>query len=186
MILTDDTAQNILSHPADAVLDFVRHNLDSVDDSLPWQNFAMVVKDKAISLPASPEVLTWATAAVLLLDRLGERCSDSRPRAAATKAAMALRAAMINAHGTQNAHPVLDPMILEAWFFRGLAWRYERVAQMLNSETELSWDQVSDLKRLKDGIRILKSVTNQGVFKKSDELDMWYAITGESHSSMQS
>lgn len=181
MFPKDETVHDMLDRPADSVLDFIRNHIESVDGSLPWLDLAEGVSTKATSRPdvASPEALAWATAAVLLFDRLGERCEEGRDRTASTKAAMSLRAYMLNAHGPQSGHPVLDPMILEAWFFRGLEWRYEQVAQKLQSESDLSSSEFVSLNRLKDRIRILKSVHFQDQFQRPDELSMWYQLVSE-------
>jgi hypothetical protein len=176
MFPKDQTALDMLDRPPDAVLDFIRHNLDSVDGTLPWQQLARALSEKVISesVAASSNALDWASAAVLLLDRLGDRCDEERTRYSSIKAAMSLRAHCLNAFGAERGHTVLDPMILEAWFFRGLEWRYERAAQMMQAEDDLTPEESKSLNRLKDRIRILKSVAVQEHFLRPDELAMWY------------
>jgi hypothetical protein len=172
----DQSVEELLAQPADAVLEFVRQHKSAIDGSLPWQELAEGAKNQAMSRADSPDALTWAATAVMLYDRLGERCDEPRTRAQCTNAAMSLRAEMLNAHGPQSAHLVLDPMNLEAWFFRSLEWRYEKVARMMQNEDELSSDEFQSLKRLKERTRILQSVRSQDWFQRGDELALWYGL----------
>jgi hypothetical protein len=172
----DQTAAELLAQPADDVFAFVRQQESAIDGSLPWQELAEGAKTHATSRADSADALTWATTAVILYDRLGERCAERRTRAQCTNAAMSLRAEMLNAHGPHSAHLVLDPMNLEAWFFRNLEWRYEKVARMMQNEDELSSDEFQSLKRLKERTRILQSVRTQEWFQRGDELALWYGL----------
>jgi hypothetical protein len=175
MFPNDTTVEDLLAQPADAVLAMVREQESKIDGSRPWHELAEGATSKATS-GADAEALTWATAAVILLDRLGERGDGRRTREKSVNAAMELRAAMLNAHGPQATHPLLDPMILEAWFFRGLELRYEKAMRMLDNEGELTAEQFQSLKRLKDRIRILRSLEKQQWYQRGDELEMWYQL----------
>src|SRR5207249_1480966 len=135
--------------------------------------------ERVLTKAASQNDLAWATAGVLLGDRLAERCDERRDRAHFAKAAMELRALMLNAHGPESGHPVLDPMILEAWFFRGLELRYEKAARMLGREDELPTEAFLALNRLKDRVRVLRSVERQGIFRRGEELEQWYGLMEE-------
>jgi len=172
----DRTVAEWLAQPADDVLAFVRQQESAIDGSLAWRELAEGATTEATSRAESPDALTWATAAVILYDRLGERCAERRTRAQCTNAAMSLRAEMLNAHGPQSAHLVLDPMNLEAWFFRNLEWRYEKVARMMQNEDEVSSEEFQSLKRLKERARILQSVDTQAWFQRGDELALWYGL----------
>ena len=173
MFPKDQSVEEVLAQPAEAVLAFVRQHESAIDGSLPWQELAEAALNKATAVP---DGLTWATAAVLLGDRLAERCDERRDRAHFAKAVMELRALMLNAHGPESGHPVLDPMILEAWFFRGLELRYEKAARMLGREDELPTEEFLALNRLKDRVRILRSVARQEMFRRGLELEQWYGL----------
>ena len=140
---------------------------------MAWVSCHRQVSLSQATSPA-PDALTWATIAVLIGDRLAERCHQPGDRSAAAVEAMSLRVCMLNAVGPRPGHPVLDPATVENWFFRNLDMPYESALHQSRYVGQLSTDEFLTLSRLKDRIRIMCGVKSQELFRRADELARWY------------
>jgi hypothetical protein len=83
---------------------------------------------------------------------------------------------MVNAHGPQANHSVRDPAILEDWFFQQLDVPFEQAVSMAGNSTNLPTEQLLRLGRLKDRVRLMKCIKPQEVFRRLDELNVWYTL----------
>ena len=52
----------------------------------------------------------------------------------------------------------------------------EKAARMLGREDELPTEEFLALNRLKDRVRILRSVARQEMFRRGEELEQWYGL----------
>lgn len=109
-------------HPADIpgiIIPFV-NSLEQRAD-FPWEMFADACDGKARELLLSNPscALQWAAVAVIIFDRLS-RVESGSALQNIERHAMALRATFITKLGPKVADPVLDPHIVEEWFFTRL------------------------------------------------------------------
>jgi hypothetical protein len=169
---------DLLLRPSDAVLAEVKQHYGEIECSRWWQDVAEVSSSRAACSTGLSEgvVLAWATIAVVVFDRLGEICPEGS--GSFTTSSMGLRAFMINRLGPRAGHVVLDPTVLEEWFFRRLELPYEEAISKSRQAASLPTDEFLLLNRLKDRIRIMRSVQSQHLFRQEDELSRWYALLG--------
>lgn len=176
MFPSDQSAVEMMRWPPGDVLARVRRHLEAVDCGEGWQDLAYGCSSSATCGPKpDDEAATWATAAVLVYDRLGEVCAPSE-RARFSDTGMSLRAWAINELGPRSGDPVRDPAILEDWFFRRLDLPYEVAVSMSENLLTLSTEDFLRLSRLKDRVRLMGSVRPQELFQRIDEIRNWYAI----------
>jgi hypothetical protein len=122
------------------------------------------------------DVEAWATAAVLIYDRLGEICTKPSDRSHFATSGMSIRAFLINKLGPRPGHPALDPATLENWFFQRLDMHHEQAVAMSRDPLNLSTQDFLQINSLKDRARLLKSVQPQQLFHRADELKRWYEL----------
>jgi len=174
----DRTVTDLLAQPADAVLAFVQRHRAAIDCMPAWRDLAYGAGAKPIcwSDPTTADALTWAAVAVLIADCLAECCHQPGERSAAALEAMSLRACMLNTFGPRPGHPVLDPPVLEDWFFKNVDIPYESALHQSRYIVQLSTNDFLTLSRLKDRIRIMQGVKSQQLFRRADELARWYKL----------
>ena len=172
------SVNDLLARPAHAVLAFVQDGREAIDCSQEWKDLAEGASTSATCdarLNAS-EVQAWATVAVLILERLSEKCADEPNRPDYEKAAMSLRAYMINRFGHQMGHPVLDAETIENWFFRRVDLTYDEATAMNERVNALDAYHFLKLSSLKDRIRIMRSLPMRVPFRNAEEVFKWFSL----------
>jgi hypothetical protein len=169
---------DVLEWCPEAVLAWVQQHCPAIDCREDWQDLAYGCSSTATcnSGLSEDEVVAWATAAVLIYDRLGEICAKPSDRSYFAASAMSLRAFMINKFGPQSGHPVKDPKILEDWFFRRVDMPHAAAVLMSENSLNLSTPDFLRISSLKDRVRLMRSVQPQQGFARRDELNRWYEL----------
>lgn len=177
--MSDSSSQlHYLDSPPKDILALVMRNRHAIDCTPAWQELAyrcrsaLVINTNISNIDFDPLV----TATVLLYERLSETCTNSTDQSEYIEAEMYSRAIGINKLGPQSGHPARDPEILERRFFDQLALPYSTAVAMEQNALNLSTYDFLRLNKLKDQVRIMKSVHAQELFQRGDELNQWYNL----------
>lgn len=182
MLIDGQSLDDVLGQAPGAILTWVQHHRAAIECSQDWQDLAYNCSSTATTNPhlSDDEMLTWATVAVLIYDRLGEVCPNSSDRSSFSTSGMSLRAFLINKFGPQPGHLVRDPATLEDWFFRRLDIPYEEAVSMSQNLLNLSTEDFLRFNSLKNRMRLMKCMQHQELFRRLEELNRWYELLNSS------
>jgi len=140
---------------------------------LEWQDVAEFASSRAVcdSRLDAKEAIEWATVAVLVFDRLTEVCQVNSAHYEFD--GMSLRAGMVRDYGPEAGHPVLDPALVENWFFRRLKVSLEEAVALWANVAQLPTEVFLRLASLKDRLRVIRPVFLKGLIRRKDDLAKW-------------
>jgi hypothetical protein len=148
-----------------------------MDADFNWTLLAEVAATKSslANLGAGAFPLEWATIGVLVYDRL-THSSDPLFRDSYSLSAMILRSNMIATFGPESNHPVLDPQLVEDWFFRELNITYEEA-----SDEVKQWDDLPSRHRfrlfdIKARLEPIRTLLGKGLIQRIGEVMRWQQL----------
>jgi hypothetical protein len=94
-------------------------------------------------------------------------------------AEMRIRANAIVFCGVNPSESVLNPSVVESWFFSKLPGSMEQVRQMAMDIDDAASPAFLTLRRLKQRLSLIKGLVDQGVFAENDQLAKWLAVRDE-------
>ncbi len=86
---------------------------------------------------------------------------------------MMLRARMISQLGVIKAHPVLDINLIFQWFLNNQNLSYHQVAQKSKNWQVLSVDEIKELRRLKNRLKVLVLINQSHKYVLDGEFKEW-------------
>lgn len=123
-------------------------------------------------------VIDWSELGVEIYKRLQELESDSDYDD--RLAEMRLRANAIVFCGVDQGKRLLDPSVVESWFFSTLPGSIDQIRGMALNFVEDDGSPVFlTLRHLKERISLIKGLVSQGVFSEHDQLEKWSEMRNE-------
>jgi hypothetical protein len=143
-----------------------------VENSLGWEGFASVAGTRAsrhFHAHRLKEGLAWARIGVFVYEGLAKQASQLLvPRHLLS--AMTLRAAAIAYCGATDQDSLLDPTIVETWFFRSVQSGHWILRHELGDLANLSPDELGEVYKIRDHLQIMESGLKLHLFVKEQEL----------------
>jgi hypothetical protein len=178
-LTADITANDLLQRGparAQAWLDHVQAGRIAAPADFNWLGLAQVAAQQATygsDAISDDEALAWARIAVDVYDRLANRAKpNSNNRNEFERSAMFVRAALINRFGAQPGHPLLDPHVIEQWFFDRLSLSPDQAIQMTNE----SYDRFLQLRAIKNRLAVIELLMSEGHWRDNAALQQWVEI----------
>jgi hypothetical protein len=89
---------------------------------------------------------------------------------------MMLRAFMISHIGPTRGDPVLDLQEIINLFFDEIPFTYEETLMMVKSRNDIDIQNVKDLRKLKNRLRVIDLLVDSGHLVPSKELSVWLSL----------
>jgi len=119
--------------------------------------------------------LKWAHVAVLVYAYLTV-ISTGEEKGFPERSNMIFRTNMIARFGAITNHPVLDPIVIERWFFDRLELSTEEARQILDQLTLSTKGQVRKLVEVLDRLAIFEFLIRERQMTDCDELEKWVQL----------
>ena len=121
--------------------------------------------------------LGWAEVAIRIYEWLAGRANDESIRHSELSSAMSLRASMMNKRRqTIPDHIVLDSQRIVHWFYDELNVPYDEVVHEVGNWRALQLDQIRTLRRIKNRLSMLRSLSAKGYIRPDEGLQRWLEL----------
>jgi hypothetical protein len=172
-------ATELLSKPPDKILEYINQNYDNinVDCDFNWHLVAEIAAGNAMRFSEIDRVaaLSWATASVIIYDRLEATVGPKEFQSFGLSAAE-VRSNTILSLGPVPGHLVLDPENLENWFFRRAGMTLDEARELVRRWDNLSSNDMSRLLNLRDCYQAINILHNRGFLQRTQELSEWQSV----------
>jgi hypothetical protein len=139
-----------------------------------WHSFAdsaaTLAKRAKDSDPAA--ALEWSSISAEVYDRLA-RDNEGMTRHLFELSCMTLRSIMILALGPRPGHLVLDPWIVEEWFFRAAGLDLQRASALAHDLTSIEQGDAIALTFIAEKFEVLRPLLIANVLDRTDDLASW-------------
>ncbi len=83
---------------------------------------------------------------------------------------------LIDELGPVVGHPILDPNLIEEWFFKGLTMSYEEAVSKAKNWRERPVEEIAQLRNLKNRLLPVEQLKEKGYLADNSELSKWLHI----------
>lgn len=155
----------------------VREGTNTVTEDVNWWlGIAQSATSKATKETDAKVKLQWAEIALLVYEYLAEDL-DRTSRDSFETSAMMFRALMVSQLGINFENPVLNPNLVEDWFFKRLPLSIEEAANKAANWPERPIEEIRQLRRIKNRLLVIKELRKEGYLKDNAELSKWIEIS---------
>lgn len=151
---------------------------DTVKAKFNWGGLAEVAVRRAFPEDGAPPDLEWARIAIEVNEYLSKRYMFSIDSFMIS--AMFVRARLIIALGNRAGDPLLDIDHITAWFYENLPMSRQDVLEQVNQGIRhilsSDLDLVTKLRDIKNRLKPLKILNEQGYFEADAEIKAWIEL----------
>lgn len=153
--------------------------LDSLNE-LTDANFWLGIAENA-TFSANKETdrkskLQWAEVALLTYKFLAEKV-DRASRQSYETSAMMFRVKMISQLGANVENSVLNPRLVEEWFFKRLPFSKEKAVNKAADWPKRPIEEIRQLRFIKNRLNVIKQLRKEGYLRDNAELSEWVRIS---------
>ena len=171
---TQISVQEILQKDAESVLIWLKNMFS--ENSLTTQDFNWLLLADSAAFNAQENFdITWAEVATKIYDYLAVNTEQKKidTQESLMISSMMLRARMISQLGIIKAHPVLDINLIFQWFLNNQNLSYHQVEQKSENWQVLSVDEIKELRRLKNRLKVIEVIHHSHKYVLAPEFKEW-------------
>lgn len=178
--MTVTSAIDLQSQKPDEVLSWLadiqsgRTHLNVVpDDQVNWW-LALTEVAKSRARKAVADRLLWLQVVKTVYGYLGSVTGKADSDSNEQSFYMFL-VSIIREHGAVLEQPLLDPKVIEEWFFNRLSFSSDKVVSLLKDKgwRNLPLAQIAELRQLKNRLSVLEQLREAGYLSDNIELSRW-------------
>ena len=164
------------SHPKDT-LNRIRNICDGTDlsEGIDWAVLGQYSATQAYNCHLEGNnagVFDWSELGVEVYRRLKTKEQPSEHELAE----MRLRANAIVFCGLDRSNSLLNPEVIESWFFKLVPYSLEKARRRISKVNSVQSEDFDELRSLKERLSTIKGLVEKAVFQKNAELLNWMSL----------
>ncbi|MHC5536986.1 hypothetical protein ACYOEI_01780 [Singulisphaera rosea] len=171
-----EDAVDLIHMDVDFIMDFIESNRSDVhpDNDFHWHFIADSSGFRAnhAKIEDKRNALSWAKIAVTVYDLLGS-VVDPPDRFVFRSSAVAVRSNMILRYGPMSGDAVLDPKLIEDWFFGDVGLPFDEARRVVNDWASSTLDVRATVYIAIEMFDFIKPLLDRSMFHRIYELNQW-------------